>query len=254
MSVRGFHYQALKEIGKIQTLYEDEIGAYRWCLLDPNNPLKIKIPNGHEAVIACLKNPCKVEIDGTIFHLEEKDIVYAGRGHTAVVEGIGSGESLIVIGEGASSKDINPYIKRFKKISGFTSGYEGYRRNIYVLIGEEDPAERLLAGYTEGWPGEWTSYPPHKHDDKTEVYVYYGLEKGFALQVIEDEEGYEVYKVRDWDAMVFIRGYHPNVPSPKSRICYLWILCQVTGERSLKVEVHPEFRGIPMGRSHLKKE
>jgi len=253
MSTRGLYHRALREIGKLRTLYEDKIGAYRWGLLNSNISLELKIPSDHEAVIACLKNPCKVEIDGIIFHLEEKDVVYAGRGHTVTIEGLDEGESLIVIGEGASNRDIDPYIKRFREVEGFTSGYQGYRRDIYVLIGEEDPAERLLAGYTEGWPGEWTSYPPHKHDDKTEVYVYYGLERGFGLQMVEDETGYEVYKVRDWDAMVFKRGYHPNVPSPNSRICYLWILCQVVGERSLKVEVHPDFRDVPMGKSHLRR-
>jgi len=253
MSTRGLHYQALKEVGKIQTLYEDEIGAYRWGLLDSNTSLKVKIPDAREAIIACLKNPCKIEIDSITFHLEEKDIVYAGRGRTVIIEGVGGGESLVVIGEGASDRDIDPYIKRFEEVNVFTSGYEGYRRDIYVLIGEEDPAERLLAGYTEGWLGEWTSYPPHKHDDKTEIFVYYGLDKGFGLQMIEDETGYEVYKVKNLDAVVFKRGYHPNVPSPGSKICYLWILCQVTGKRSLRVSIHPDFKDVPIGKSHLKR-
>ena len=110
-----------------------------------------------------------------------------------------------------------------------------------------------MAGYTEGWLGEWTSYPPHKHDDKTEIFVYYGLDKGFGLQMIEDETGYEVYKVKNWDAVVFKRGYHPNVPSPGSKICYLWILCQVTGKRSLRVSIHPDFKDVPIGKSHLKR-
>ncbi|MEM2824358.1 MAG: 5-deoxy-glucuronate isomerase, partial [Thermofilaceae archaeon] len=108
----------------------------------------------------------------------------------------------------------------------------------------------LLAGFTEGFPGEWTSFPPHKHDDKVEVYVYYGLGDGFGVQIVEDEGGADSYIVRDGDAVVILRGYHPNVASPGSRICYVWVLCQTLGEKNMRVEVKPGFERFQVG-GHL---
>ena len=120
-------------------------------------------------------------------------------------------------------------------------GGAGYRRRVHTLLGVDDPSTSLMAGFTEGFPGEWTSFPPHKHDDKVEVYVYYGMGGGFGVQVVEDEGGADAYVVRDGDAVVILRGYHPNVASPGCGIGYVWILCQVAGGKSMGVEVKPGF-------------
>jgi len=43
-------------------------------------------------------------------------------------------------------------------------GRENWSRTVYTALGENVPAERLLAGETLNPPGNWSSYPPHKHD------------------------------------------------------------------------------------------
>ena len=43
-------------------------------------------------------------------------------------------------------------------------GRDNWRRTVYTALGEDVPAERLLAGETLNPPGNWSSYPPHKHD------------------------------------------------------------------------------------------
>ena len=43
-------------------------------------------------------------------------------------------------------------------------GRDNWRRTVYSALGADVPAERLLAGETLNPPGNWSSYPPHKHD------------------------------------------------------------------------------------------
>ncbi|OYT28888.1 MAG: hypothetical protein B6U94_08100 [Thermofilum sp. ex4484_79] len=253
MIMMSMYFPAIKELGKLETLFENEKGAYRWALVNKDSHVNYYKSLDREALIACLKSPCMVNIEQKQYTLDVKDMIYVPRSANATIYSASDEPSLIVIGEGLATNKYPVYVKKFEEAEGFTSGYEGYRRNIFNMVDERDPSDSLLAGYTEGWPGEWTSYPPHKHDDKMEVYVYYGLEGRYGIQIIETEESFVAHRVKDFDAVVILKGYHPNVPLPKTRICYLWILTQLYGKRSLGVEVHPDFKDVPMGKTHLKK-
>ncbi|RLF06219.1 MAG: hypothetical protein DRK00_02250 [Thermoprotei archaeon] len=246
MSGRAIKVDALESATGLVELYRRGNYAFKWALL--SNETAYSLNAGKEAIIACLKSPCSIRGNTWRVSLSPKDLLYLTGPASLVLEGRGS---LIVIGEAPSRKSRVRLVKKFSELSRFTSGLEGYRRDIYVAIGEADPSDRLMAGFTEGWPGEWTSFPPHKHDDKLEIYVYYGLNGGYGLQVVEDYDGVDVFKVRDYDAVIILRGYHPNVATPNSRICYLWILCQVEGRKSMKVEFQPGFERIPLGTTHL---
>ena len=43
-------------------------------------------------------------------------------------------------------------------------GRDNWQRTVYSALAEDVPAQRLLAGETLNPPGNWSSYPPHKHD------------------------------------------------------------------------------------------
>ena len=245
---RGIHFNAIEEEGLLVTLYEDPNCAFKWGYIG-YEPISLRVGEGREALIACMRRPCTISLGEEEVRLQPKDLLYVSGRASLKLGGRGS---LIVVGEGLSGEGGRAsFTRRFRDVKPFTSGLEGYRRDIYTLVGEGDPTNSLMAGFTEGWPGEWTSFPPHRHDDKVEIYVYYGLGRGYGVQIVEDEEGVDVFLVRDYDAVVIVRGYHPNVATPGSRMCYLWILCQIRGAKSMKVEFHPDFRELPVGKSHL---
>ena len=43
-------------------------------------------------------------------------------------------------------------------------GRDNWQRTVYSALDENVPAERLLAGETLTPSGNWSSFPPHKHD------------------------------------------------------------------------------------------
>ena len=94
------------------------------------------------------------------------------------------------------------------------------RRLIYNILPETEPAESLLVVEVITPGGNWSSYPPHKHDraapgEETalEETYYHRLnpEQGFAFQRVytDDRSIDETMTVENGDCVMVPRGYHP---------------------------------------------
>jgi 5-deoxy-glucuronate isomerase len=105
-------------------------------------------------------------------------------------------------------------------------------RQIVDVITPAFPADKLVVieVYTPG--GNWSSYPPHKHDthnppgevDLDEIYYYRILQPGgFAFQhLYGGEHGDErTLKAGDGDVVLVRRGYHTVVAGPGYDVYYL---------------------------------
>jgi 5-deoxy-glucuronate isomerase len=108
-----------------------------------------------------------------------------------------------------------------------------WSRTVRTILGPEHAAGRLLLGETINPPGNWSSYPPHKHDREAppeevrleEVYFFkVDPPEGFGVQVRYDDAGTEAFTVRDGDSAVIRSGYHPLVAAPGYSLYYLWIM------------------------------
>lgn len=105
-------------------------------------------------------------------------------------------------------------------------------RQIVDVMRPDFPADKLMVVevYTPG--GNWSSYPPHKHDvhnpphevDLDEIY-YYRTENpsAYALQRLYSANGRrdETVTARDGDAVLVREGYHPVVAAHGYNIYYL---------------------------------
>jgi 5-deoxy-glucuronate isomerase len=88
------------------------------------------------------------------------------------------------------------------------------------------PTGPLIAGETINPPGGWSSYPPHRHDEFEEAYLYrFQPEGGFGLAALYDEpDEHEAFVVHDGDVTRIPRGYHPVVAAPGYAMAYIWAL------------------------------
>ena len=105
-------------------------------------------------------------------------------------------------------------------------------RQIVDIVTPSFPADRLMVieVYTPG--GNWSSYPPHKHDvhrppsevDLDEIY-YYRIRQpeGFAFQHLYSSENPagQTVRVCDGDAVLVRSGFHPVVAGPGYDVYYL---------------------------------
>ena len=103
-------------------------------------------------------------------------------------------------------------------------------RRIHHLLPPTTEAGRLIAYevFTPG--GNWSSYPPHKHDTEEppvearleELYFYrFARPQGFAFQRVYTRDGSldEALTPHDGDVVLVPRGYHP-VGAPAGYDCY----------------------------------
>lgn len=114
-------------------------------------------------------------------------------------------------------------------------GGKNVTRRIFHLLKPEFPAHRLLIVEVYTPSGNWSSYPPHKHDRhdpprevKLEETYYYKLSHpdGFAIQRLYTADGRvdETLTVRDNDLVLIREGYHPVAAAPGSHCYYLNVL------------------------------
>ena len=133
-------------------------------------------------------------------------------------------------------------------VSGLRGGGNASRQIVDVMM-PAFPADKLMVieVYTPG--GNWSSYPPHKHDvhnppaevDLDEIY-YYRIRQpeGFAFQHLYSRENSSerTVKARDGDAVLVRNGFHPVVAGPGYDVYYLNFLAG--SSRALAVTEDPQ--------------
>lgn len=111
-------------------------------------------------------------------------------------------------------------------------GARNVERQITHVVDPGFGCQRLLCVEVYTPSGNWSSYPPHKHDVHDpprevaleEIYHYRMPPDGFALQRLYDETSDDVVVARDGDTVLVRRGYHPVVAGPGYDVYYLNIL------------------------------
>jgi 5-deoxy-glucuronate isomerase len=225
--------------------------CYARIIQDKSTP-KVEFENGkQETGLICLSGEVDVAVGAERFKLGERDSVYIPRGSNIHLETTGSAD----LAEFSADVD-QKYplqIVRYTDVQNdkslhFTAGGAAATRNLNILIGKNVQAGRLLAGLTISEPGNWTSWPPHEHAAMLEeMYVYTQMPPpGFGIQFVytDTKEPELATIVRDGDAVLMPRGYHPNVAAPGHRIGFLWAMAAHREKEDRQfgvVNVQPEF-------------
>ena len=88
------------------------------------------------------------------------------------------------------------------------------------------PYANLVLGEVIGFPGKWSSYPPHHHPQPEIYYYKNNPENGFGYA----EVGETVYKVHNGDTVCIPAGMtHPQCTPPGYALWYLWAIRHLDG-------------------------
>lgn len=138
----------------------------------------------------------------------------------------------------ASGAEAQPALFEGSQVVKNEVGRDNWKRTVYSALGDNFPAERLIAGETLNPSGNWSSYPPHKHDRSNppqeavleEIYFFrIQPSQGFGLMLTytgagDPEPFSTVFKIEDGDTVLLPRGYHPVVAAPGYQVHYTWVL------------------------------
>ncbi|GAB2787735.1 5-deoxy-glucuronate isomerase [Amycolatopsis magusensis] len=205
-----------------------------------------------EAFVLPLSGGCVVEVDGSRFDLAGRDSVftrvtdfaYVPRDAEVTLSTVDGCELALPMAR--CTRRLTPEYGPAEDVPVEVRGSGQATRQVtnFGVPGVWDHADKLNACELLTPDGNWSSYPPHKHDEASECEVvneeiYYfriGGDGGFGLHrtYTADGELDENAAVRDGDVFLIPRGYHgPCVAPPGYPMYYLNVLAGPADERSM---------------------
>ncbi len=197
-----------------------------------------------EVALVLLGGKCAIQgKDFAFVEVGGRRNVFDGKPHTVylprhtdyVITALGDVD--IAVNESPASRDtakptvITPEMCRELKL-----GRENFTRKATIMLDETFDSEHFYIGEGMIPSGNWSGYPPHRHDvdnppaeiDMEETYFYrFDPPQGFGIQKVYQPDGSidETYTVKYNDTVAIAQGYHPLCGAPGYQMYYLWTMC-----------------------------
>lgn len=121
------------------------------------------------------------------------------------------------------------------RVRTLSIGRDNFARQALIMLDDQFPSEHFFIGEALVPPGNWSSFPPHRHEvdrlpDEVameEIYFFRFQPKGgFGMQKIytDNRDIDTAYTVQENDTVAIPRGYHPVVNAPGYTMYYLWVM------------------------------
>jgi 5-deoxy-glucuronate isomerase len=222
---------------------------------------------GEECCLVLLSGHCRVALDGRTETLGPRRGVFAGYPHaiylpprtTFRVEA----DQVTELADSrapSSKKNLVARLIRPEDCGFEIRGGGNATRQIVDIMPPDFPADRLLVCEVYTPAGNWSSYPPHKHDVdnpphevKLEEIYYYRFQPAdlsrrssegaeadaYGIQRLYDSRADRAFTVRHGDVMLIRSGYHPFVTAYGYNAYYLNVLAGT--RRSMAASDDPRY-------------
>ena len=214
--------------------------------------------DARERLLIVLEGHARVEVDdedlgvlglrATVFDGPPAAVVLVEPGRSLTVTAAEDGALLAVAS--APGGDVQLTVSRGPaEIRAEDRGSGRSARRVHHLLPPDGEAGRLIVFETFTPAGNWSSWPPHKHDTDDlpiesqleELYLYrFARPQGFAVQRVytPDRTLDETVTARDLDIVLVPRGYHPVAAAPDDDCYYLSVMAGRT--RAWHVTLDPD--------------
>jgi 5-deoxy-glucuronate isomerase len=237
--------------------------------LDPGGRRELDT-GGEELAILPLAGSARVEIDGVEFELAGRksvfervtDWAYAPIAAHVALSSDGGAE--LALASARAERRFDPAYVAAADVPVEVRGAGQATRQVtnFLAPGAFDAVDRLICVEVLTPDGNWSSYPPHKHDDtpgslaNNEEIYYFRIGRagttatsgeGFAVHRTYTADGSidETVVVRDGDAFLVPRGYHgPCVAAPGYPLYYLNVMAGPNPERTMAIVDDPAYAWI----------
>lgn len=200
--------------------------------------------NNREYVAVMNSGKATFEIDGKKFeNVGGRPNVFSGKPHSMYIP---SGSTFTISAQGAaeialcsapSELKTAPYAIPPEKVATGVWGAANFSRNyhqILTMASQPDlPAQRLIVGETYTPSGNWSTFPPHRHEKDDlpreafheEIYFFkVSPADGFGMARYYNDEMDTGYIVKDNTVLMAPKGYHTVTSAPGYTTYYLWFL------------------------------
>lgn len=211
-----------------------------------NGPQRYEAATGdREYVLVILGGRCTVECGGQTFaNIGGRPNVWSGKPYSVylpcranfVVTGPKAGRLEAALVSAPADQPGEPFLITPDQVTSGTWGGANFTRHFHgILVQTDKPVQRLILGETFTPSGNWSTYPPHKHevdDLPREVFAeemyYFKVSSpegwGMCRHYGSDGSFDDVHVVRDETLLSAPHGYHTYVSAPGYNSYYLWVL------------------------------
>ncbi len=259
-----YHPHGTLAAGGADIVLTPDVAGWTYCGLTvvdllPGVPQTITLDGAEAAVLPLSAVAVEVTIDDEAFDLDGRhsvfervtDFAYAPLGATITLLAAGGGQ--VAVPNARCTNRLEPKYGPAGGVAIETRGAGPATRQVTNFLSPDTwpHADKLMCVELLTPDGNWSSYPPHRHDDSfdcpvnnEEIYYFrigragtteYSSE-GFGLHRTYTPDGQidEHITVRDGDVFCVPRGYHgPCVAAPGYPMYYLNVLAGPGGERSM---------------------
>jgi 5-deoxy-glucuronate isomerase len=212
--------------------------AFRAQAVDASESVHVGAPGAETCLVIVAGGGCLVQVDDVLYELAGRRTVFDGkpwalylpdgcRGRVTARPLDEEGKVVVAVAEAPSSGRDGvasaPVLIRPEDVEVEIRGAGNATRRIHHIIKPEFPADRLEVVEVYTPAGNWSSWPPHKHDVDDmpneavleEIYYYQQRRpEGWAIQRLYRRDGDQrdgVWAVRHGELVLVTDGYHPFV-------------------------------------------
>jgi 5-deoxy-glucuronate isomerase len=221
-----------------------------------------------EFAVLPLGGSLTVEVDGERFELAGRESVFSRVSDWAYLP-LGSrarlvGDAEVALASARAERRFEPAYVPADAVPVEIRGAGMATRQVVNFMSPDGfaGADRLICVEVLTPDGNWSSYPPHKHDDtpgslsNNEEIYYFRVgrtgapgtsDEGFALHRTYTADGSidATVVVRDGDVFLVPRGYHgPTVAAPGYPLYYLNVMAGPNEERTMAIVDDPPFAWV----------
>ena len=218
--------------------------------------------NGRETAAVVLSGTGQAELNGqqvgqfgerlSVFENTAPYALYLSEDGNYQVKCTSPGMEVAVASAPTTHRHLRARVIRPEEVSVELRGEGNTQRRVQHILDTDQEAERLLLVEVITPAGNWSSFPPHKHDTENpphEAYLeetyYHRLQPtdGFAFQRVYTYDGFdETVAVHDGELVLVPKGYHVVSAAPGFDLYYLNVMAGP--HRVWKYQVDPAFHRL----------
>ena len=218
--------------------------------------------DGRETTVVVLSGIGRAELNGqsvgqlgerlSVFENKAPYALYLSEDASYQVECTSDGMEIAVASAPTAHRHLPARVLRPQDVSVELRGEGNTQRRVQHILDTDQEAERLIVVEVITPAGNWSSFPPHKHDTENpphEAYLeetyYHHIQptSGFAFQRVYNFEGFdETVTVHDGELVLVPKGYHVVSAAPGFDNYYLNIMAGPN--RVWSYQVDPAFRRL----------
>lgn len=234
----NFLVDSLFNSGELTLLYTDVDRSIIGSAVPVNTALDLKgskketaseyFLDRREAGIINIGNLGAVTVDGNKYALQNKDCLYIGKGAKEIIftsDDKNNPASFYISSYPAHREYPTKLIRYSEAVKQFLGSSENCNKRVinkYILPGNVDSCQ-LVMGLTELESGSvWNTFPPHTHQRRTEIYLYFDLkDDSMVFHFMGDENETRHIIIRNNQAVISPAfSIHSGVGS--SNYSFIW--------------------------------